>query len=144
MLLQDPETTPPNVLQFLSQLANQKTPAKAEGRQERRLEERTDLSIGILIIPLNGGSADISQAFTAVTKDVSSNGIGVIANRSISTPRVLICVLGKSEPVLFRALIQYRKELGLGWVRIGTNVTGMVDGSEYPQLHRFVASFFLS
>ena len=45
MLLQYLETTPPNVLQFLGQLANQKTPTKASGREERRLEERTDSAL---------------------------------------------------------------------------------------------------
>ena len=38
----------------------------------RHGEGRTNLSVGILVFPLNDESPDIARAFTAVTKDVST------------------------------------------------------------------------
>jgi hypothetical protein len=137
MLFSKPPTRQPDAKQVLGQLAGQK---KAASNPERRLEGRTDFSIGIVVVPLHDDSPDISKAFSAITKDISTTGIGVIANHSILTPEVVICLSGKSERRLLRALVRYRKELGLGWVRFGMEVTDVLDKNEYPQLSRFVGS----
>jgi hypothetical protein len=130
----------PDAQQSLGRSANQKSPGKATSHPERRLEGRADLNVGVLVVPIRGDSPDISQAFTAITKDLSATGVGVIANRSISTSEVILCLSGKSEPQLLRALVRYRKELGLGWVRFGMEITDTLDKSEYPQVGRFVVS----
>lgn len=129
-----------DVRQLLSEVANQEGLGKAKAAPERRLERRTDLCIGIFVIPMNDNYPDISKAFTAIAKDVSTRVIGVIANCFPSTPEVLICLSGKSGTRVLRGLVRYRKELGLGWVRFSTEVSGMVDESEYPQLRHFVGS----
>lgn len=132
-----PPIRQPDARQVLGQLAGQK---KAASKQERRLEGRTDFSIGIVVVPIHDDSPDISRAFSAITKDVSITGIGVIANRSILTPEVVICLSVKSEARLLRGLVHYHKELGPGWSRFGVEVTDVLDKSEYPQLTRFVGS----
>ena len=137
MSFPNPPTRPPDAKQVLGQLAGQ---TKAASNQERRLEGRTDSIIGIVVVPIHDDFPDISKAFSAITRDVSTTGISVIANRSILTPEVVICLSGKSEARLLRGLVRYRKELGLGWVRFGMEVTDVLDKSEYPQLTRFVGS----
>ena len=141
MLFSKPQTKP-DAQQLAGQTAGHKIPAKAVGLPERRWEGRADLSIGVLVVPMSDESLDISKAFTAITKDASTTGIGIITNRSISSPQVVICLPGKSETKLLRALVRYRKELGMGWTRFGVEVTGTVDKNEYPQLGRFIGSIW--
>ncbi len=96
--------------------------------------------MGILVVPLSDESPDVAHAFTALTKDVSATGIGVIANRSIPTAEALLRLSGSSETRMLRTTIRNRRELGQGWVRFDMEVTGLVDKSEYPQLKPFVGA----
>ena len=83
---------------------------------------------------------EITQAFVALTRDLSSNGLSLITNRSIDTPEFLVCFSGESEPRFLRANVLYRKHLGLGWLQLCMEVTGMVEMEEYPQLTEFAGS----
>ena len=123
--------------QVLGQLADQE---KAASSQERRLEQRTDTSVGIVVVPIHNDSPDISRAFSAITKNVSTTGIGVIANCSVLPPEVVICVPDKPKTRLFRGLVLHRKELGPGWVRLGVEVTDVLDRNKYPRLTGFLES----
>jgi hypothetical protein len=140
MFFSEFRTKKPPVQPAVGRSANLKSPARATSNPERRVEGRADLNVGILVVPIRGDSPDISQAFAAITKDLSATGAGVIANRFISTPEVLLCLSGKSETKLLRALVRYRKELGSGWVRFGMEITDTLDKSEYPQIGQFIAS----
>jgi hypothetical protein len=118
---------------------------QGEGRQPGRLDEsprekRALLNIGILVVPLNDESPDIDKAFTAMSKDVSSSGIGLVANRSLPMSEALLRLSGDAETRLLRTTVRHRKDLGQGWVRFDMEVTGVLDKSEYPQLKQFVGS----
>jgi hypothetical protein len=123
--------------QALSQLAGEIWFARV---QELRLESRTDFSIGAVVVPFHDDFPDTSGAFSAITKDISPTGIGIVANLSTMTPEVVICVSVKSESRLLRGLVRYHKELEPGWGRFGVEVTDVLDENEYPQLARFVES----
>jgi hypothetical protein len=131
------QTMQPDAKPVLDRPAGQEKPTS---NQKCRLEKRNHSNIGIVVVPIYNDSPDISVAFSAIAKDVSTIGIGVIANRSISTPEVVICLSDKPRVRLFRGLVHHRKELRQGWVRFGVKVTEVLDKSEYSQLTRFVAS----
>lgn len=116
------------------------SPGKAEYVPERRSEPREGLTVAVLVVPMEEGLPDISRAFAAITKDVSNKGIGIIANRFILAPDVLICLWDEGELKLVRAAVRHRKELSRGWVRFGVEVTGTAEKYEYLQLRRFVGS----
>ncbi len=107
---------------------------------QRHSEGRAELSLGVLVVPLDDECPNIAKAFTAMTKDVSSTGIGVVANRAITSSEALLRLSGTSETRLLRTTVQRRKELGEGWVRFDLEVTGVLDRSEYPQLKSFVGA----
>jgi hypothetical protein len=125
--------------QVLAALTRQ-SGAKVQRFEGSHSEGRVDLSMGILVVPLSDESPDIAKAFTAMTKDVSATGIGLVANRAIPTAEVLLRLSGTSETRLLRTTVRSRKDLGQGWVRFDMEVTGVVDKSEYPQLKQFVGA----
>jgi hypothetical protein len=126
--------------QVLAALSHQGEGGKPGRLGEPSREKRSVLSVGILVVPLNDESPDIDKAFTAITKDVSSTGIGLVANRSIATSEALLRLSGDAETRLLRTTVRQRKDLGQGWVRFDMEVTGVLDKSEYPQLKHFVGS----
>jgi hypothetical protein len=140
MLFSKSPTQRSDAQQFLAALTRQSGHGKVGRLDEGRSDRRTDLSMGILVVPLNDESPDIAKAFTALTKDVSATAIGVVANRSIPTSEALLRLSGGSETRLLRTTVRNRKELGQGWVRFDMEVTGVLDKSEYPQLKHFVGA----
>jgi hypothetical protein len=140
MLTSTPLTQQSDVRQLMAALTGQNGRGQIGRLDDRHWQGRADLSIGVLVVPLNDESPDIAKAFTALTKDVSSTDIGVIANRSIPTAEALLRLSGNSETRLLRTTVRNRKELGQGWARFDMEVTGVLDKSEYPQLKHFVGS----
>ncbi len=130
----------PDARQLLAALSDPNSQGKLRRIDLHGSQPRAALSVGVLVVPLTDESPDIARAFTALTKDVSATGIGVVANRSVPTSEALLRLSGSSETRLLRTTICNRKELGQGWVRFDMEVTGVVDKSEYPQLKQFVGS----
>jgi hypothetical protein len=135
-----PFTTTSEAQQLLAALTSSGVRGRVERVDERHSPKRASLSVGVLVVPLNDESPDISEAFTALTKDVTSTGIGVVSNRSIPTSEALLRLSGDSETRLLRTTVRNRKDLGQGWVRFDMEVTSVLDKSEYPQLKQFVGS----
>jgi hypothetical protein len=129
-----------NARQLLASLTNQNAGGKIGRFDTRHSDGRTELNVGVLVVPLNDECPDIGKAFTALTKDVSTTGIGLISDRSIPTAEALLRLSGTSETRLLRTMVRTRKNLGQGWVRFDMEVTEVLDKSEYPQLKTFVGS----
>jgi hypothetical protein len=125
---------------FLARLANQRALEKMRALEEHRLERRTQLSIGVLVVPLSGDLPVMTQTFAALTNDVSTTGMCIVADRSIPTAEAIICLPGDPEAVLLRATVHDSKKLGLGWVRIGMEISGMAKKSKYPELAPIVSA----
>jgi hypothetical protein len=126
--------------QVLASLSMQNGTGRIGRVDGRHSDVRSDLSLGVLIVPLTDECPDIAKAFTAITKDVGATDIGVVANRSIPTAEALLRLSGSTETRLLRTTIRNRKELGQGWTRFDMEVTSVLDKSEYPQLKHFVGS----
>ncbi len=107
---------------------------------ERRSEPRVGLNVAALVVPLDGDVPDISRTFAAITRDMSSKGIGVIANRFLVAPDVLICLWNDGELRLLRAAVRHRKEISRGWVRFGVEIIRTTEKNEFLQLRRFLGS----
>jgi len=122
---------------FLAQMANQSSMDRARKLEECRTEQRTTLNIGVWVIPMDEAAPETSQAFVAVTKDLSSNGLSVICNRFIDRSEFLIGFSGEREATFLRAKVLYRKDLGLGWLQLCMHVIEMADKEKYPQLMEF-------
>jgi len=119
-------------------LGVQGNPGKTTYVPERRSEQRADLIVAAVVIPMDGELPDISRAFAAIAKDISNKGIGVIAHHFALVSEVLICLWSDGEPKLLRAAVRHRKELSRGWVRFGVEFTGTVEKNEYHELRHFI------
>jgi hypothetical protein len=125
---------------FLAQMANQWTMDRLRQRDERRTEQRAALNFGVWVMPMAEAGPEISQAFVAPTRDLSSNGLSLITNWPIPTPEFLVCFSGELEMRFLRAKVLCRKGLGLGWLQLSMEVIGMVKQDEYLPLQEFAES----
>jgi len=125
---------------FLARMANQWSMDRVRKLVERRGEQRATLNVGVWVIPMDEVGPNILQAFVALTRDLSSNGLSVITDRTVDAPEFLVGFSGEPEASFLRAKVLCRKGLGLGWLQLGIEVTGMVGKEEYPQLTEFAGS----
>jgi hypothetical protein len=136
MLRSSPQSELFDAQQFLARLTGQNMLEQAEVTHDRRSQQRTPLSIGIMVVPFHDGVPLLADAFAAITKDASPTGLGVVANRQISTCEVLACFSGNTERRILRAEIRDHRHLGAGWFHVSAEVTGTVGADEYPELSR--------
>ena len=121
--------------QFLARLANRRSLEKLRVVEDRRGESRTDLCIGIWVIPLADGQLDITKAFPAVTKDFTCRGIGFIARQPLAAAdEVLLAVAEDTEKWLLRVNVHSCRDLGAGWYLSGAEASELLDKNDYPSL----------
>jgi hypothetical protein len=124
-----------DVQQFLTRLANQRILQKLQSPDERRSETRTDLCIGVWVIPLADGQPDATKAFPAVTRDFTCRGIGLIARQPLAgLDEVLLAIPEEMEKKLLRVSVYDRVPLGTGWYLLCTEGVRLLDKDEYPSL----------
>ena len=140
MFLWNSRTSRTKAQQFLCRLVDQWTMDRVRRPEDQRSETRTTLNVGVWLIPINEAVPEISQTFLALTKDVNSKGLSVITNRSISMPEFLVGFSAEPEAIFLRAKVANRKQLGMGWLQLGMEVTGIVEVAEHPQLRRFTGT----
>lgn len=102
-----------------------------------RGEPRSNFCIGIWVVPMNDEHPDVSAAFTAVTKDFSSTGIGVVTNCSITTQTVMLCLPSAGEGRFVQGHVRNCRPLGAGWFHYGIEAVELIDPAEYAELSQF-------
>ena len=125
---------------FLVQMANQWTMDRISKLDERRTERRANLNVGVWVVPMDEKVPKVLQAFVALTRDLSSSGLSIITKQSIVTREFLVGFTDEPEARFLRTRVLDRKDLGLGWLQLCMEVTGMVDKEEYPELTEFAGS----
>ena len=123
--------------QFLARLADRESMDRLRMLEEHRDEKRTSLNVGVWIIPMDGADLVIEKIFVALAMESSSKGLAVITNRSVSASEVLVCFSGQYGAKFLRADVRNCKRMGLGWFRLGMEVTEIVEKEEHPQLNEF-------
>lgn len=102
------------------------------GKEDRK-EQRIPFSIPVL---LQTGVADAdawSKPIFAVTKDMSDDGISIIAHQSIE-PSQVICVIWEDGPVFLSGEMRQCQPLGGGFWKIGMELSEIVSSLDFPQL----------
>lgn len=129
--------------QFLRRLANARSMDKLRMDENRRGEARVDFCIGIWVIPIARNLPNLDRTFSAVTRDLSSSGLGIVADRSLLHEQLFLCFPSRSEMKFLRAEVESQRDVGAGWYLLGLTVTELIDIEKHPRLIQFAASLLL-
>jgi hypothetical protein len=122
---------------FMLRLINRCGAGRATVCEDRRLETRTKINLGVLLIPMCGECPEVDAAFTVVTKDISSTGLAVMTDRPLSAEEVLIRLPGDAGMRLVRATVRNCQQLGCGWIVYNFSVVELLDEKKFPDILRF-------
>lgn len=99
-----------------------------------RTESRIPLVGVVLVVPLLKNRPAMGQAFTAITKELSTTGMALVLAEPRGLDEVVVGVRWEGDMTYLRAKAKHLNPLGGGFFQLGLHVTSVVHPGEYPQL----------
>jgi hypothetical protein len=125
------------VQSLLLKLINNNCPELKTLVEGPRRDKRVNLSLVVLVVPLEDGELQIGKAFYAVTRDISTTGIGVIMAQQRALDEVIIGFRMEKEIIFCRANAKHLNPMGNGFYQLGMEIAEMIPNSKYPELEVF-------
>lgn len=99
-----------------------------------RAETRVPLVGVVLVVPLVNKQPAMGQAFTAMTKELSTTGMALVLAEPRGLDEVIVGVRWEGEMTYLRAKTRHLNPLGGGFFQLGLQVTSLVHPGDFPQL----------
>jgi hypothetical protein len=125
------------VQSFVLKLINNNCPELKALIEGPRLDKRVNLSLVVLVVPLEDGKLHVDNAFYAVTRDMSSNGVGIILSQQHALDEVVLGFRLENEMTFIHATAKHLNPMGNGFYLLGLEMTEMAPISKYPALRVF-------
>jgi hypothetical protein len=120
--------------QFAAVFQSLRTLGASDG-QEKRIATRMDVQARVNVALFHG--LDVSRCFTALTRDVSTQGVGLFMHVPVELEKRFLISLpcGKSELVLI-CVSRFCRAVAEGMFGIGAEFDGVADSTVVQQLTR--------
>ena len=122
------------VQSFVLKLVNNNCPELEAMIEGPRLDRRVNLTVVVLIIPVEGGRPRLGESFTAVTKEFSNKGLAVVLDRPIGLDEVIVGFRWEGEMTFVRGKARHLNPLGGGFHQLGFKLNDIVQVCDYPEL----------
>ncbi len=119
---------------FVLKVVNNNCPEIKAQFEGPRLDYRVNLTVVVVVIPLEGGKPRLGRAFTAVTKEFSAEGVGVVLDEPPHLDHVVLGFRWEGEMVYLRAEAKHVNPLGGGFYQVGLHMTEVLKEGDYPEL----------
>jgi len=101
-----------------------------------RLDRRVNLTVVVLVVPEADGQMRFDEAFTAVTKEFSASGVGLVLGEARRLENVVLGFRWLGEMQFVRAHLKHFHPMGGGFYRAGFELTEMLHAGDHPQLRK--------
>ena len=115
-------------------LVNNHCPKLTAMQEGPRGDSRVNLVVAVMIVPIENKQLQVQQAFTAITKEFSSDGVGVVLNQPKGLDQAVLGFRVEGEMNFVRAQARHLDPMGGGFYQVGLQLIEIVSLSDYPQL----------
>jgi len=122
------------VQSFILKIVNNNCPELKAHAEGPRLDHRVNLTIVVLVIPIERGELRLDRAFTAVTKEFSNTGVAVVLSEPRGLDEVLLGFRWEGEMTFMRAQAKHLNPIGGGFYQLGFHMTDTACTGDYPAL----------
>ena len=122
------------VQSFLLRVVNNNCPELAALIEGPRLENRVNLTVVVLVVPVEDGKPLAEKAFTAVTKEFSTTGLALVLDGPRALDEVLAGFRWEGEMTFIRATAKHLNPIGGGFYQLGLQMTELVYPGDFPDL----------
>jgi hypothetical protein len=107
-----------------------------------RLEQRTNLTVPVLVVPIEEGEPVLDRAFATVTKEFATSGVSLVLGELHSLDEAVLVFQGKAgEIILLRGRARHLSPLGAGFFQLGIRLTEVIPPGDYPRLAELASRF---
>ena len=122
------------VQSFILNVVNNNCPELAELMEGPRLENRVNLTVAVLIVPVENDKPLTQKAFTAVTKEFSTSGLAVVMDQPKALDETILGFRWNREMTFIRATAKHLNPIGGGFFQLGLQMTEVIHLSDAPDL----------
>jgi hypothetical protein len=124
------------VQNFVLKVINNNCPELKAFLEGPRRDKRVNLTLVVLVVPLEDGKLQVGDAFHAVTQDLSTTGVGIILDRQRALDEVVLGFRLGDDTTFMRAVAKHLSPMGGGFFHLGLEMTEIVYQGDYPQLEK--------
>jgi hypothetical protein len=122
------------VSNFVLKLVNNNCPEIVNLNDGPREERRVNLTMVVLVIPLEKKQIQPAKAFHATTKDFSATSVSIMADVPREVSDAILAFRWEGEMYYIRARSKHATPLGGGFHQLGFRMEEMVAPMDYPGL----------
>ena len=119
---------------FVISLLNTNCHALQSKYEGPRLEGRANLTIVVVVVPMENEKPLIRQAFTAVTKEFSSKGVAVVMDTPRGLDEAFLAFRTRGGVTWLCAKAKHLNPMGGGFFQLGFRMTKRICPNDYPGL----------
>ncbi len=122
------------VERFLLRLANgncSQIGALAEGP---RVDSRVNITMVVLVIPVEDRKPVVGRMFAAVTQDISNTGASLVLDRPRTLDEMILVFRSDSGIRFLRAEATHLDPMGAGFYHLGVDITRLLRTADFPEL----------
>jgi hypothetical protein len=125
------------VSNFVIKLLNNNCPDLRGLQDGPRTDSRVNLTLVVLVIPLEKKQLQPAKAFHAVTKDFSATSVSVMIDSPREVNEAIVAFRFEGYMYYARATAKHLTPLGGGFYQLGLQMDEMVEPKNYPKLADF-------
>jgi hypothetical protein len=126
------------VQNFVIKVINNNCPEMKALFEGPRRDKRVNLTLAVLVIPLLNGKLQSGQAFNAVTRELSINGVGIVLDGPMALDDVIMGFRMETDLTFVQATAKHLSPMGGGFYHMGLEMTEVIPCSKYPELKTFI------
>ena len=105
-------------------LINSNCPGLKTHLEDVRIDNRVNLAVVVMVVPLEEGKVQPDRAFTTVTKDFSSMGLAIVVDQSLKLDQVIFGFRMEDEMAFVRAEARHLNPMGGGLLSARLPIAG--------------------
>jgi hypothetical protein len=125
-----------SVQSLVLKLVNNTCPELTMWLEGPRSNSRINLVVVAMVIPIENGQPQVDKAFTAVTKEFSNTGVGVIFGHRPGLDQVIIGFMFEGKMAFIRAEAKHTDPMGGGFYQLGFQLTEVISVADFPELQK--------
>lgn len=122
------------VQSFIVSLLNENCPALRDRLDGPRVEGRVNLTLVLMVVPIEEGKPLPRRAFCATTKEFSSNGVALVVDRPYGIEEAMLGFRRRGSTIWLRAKARHLHPMGGGFFQLGLRLTERLQTGDCPEL----------
>lgn len=122
------------VQSFILNVVNNNCPELKALIEGPRLDHRVNLTVVVLVVPVEKKRLLVEEAFTTITKEFSTTGLAIVLDQPKGLDDAILGFRWEGEMTFIRAKAKHLNPLGGGFHQLGLRMTEVLPAGDYPEL----------